>query len=82
MGLEGLLDRLSPESDAHKNILKTLRKTSRSDRNASVRVDAKDILKTWRAIARGEPRGFSWISPVVAAEAGEDVAAAVSTAKT
>lgn len=81
MGLDSILDKLPAEGDAHKNILKTLRKISRSDRSASVRDDAKDILKIWRAVARGEPRGFSWIRPVAATEAGEDVAAAVSTAR-
>jgi hypothetical protein len=82
MGLDNILDKLPAEGDAHKNILKTLRKISRSDRSASVRADAKDILKTWRAVARGEPRGFSWIRPVAATGAGEDVAAAVSTTTT
>lgn len=47
-GLAHMLDRLPVESNAHKNILKTLRRISSADSSKYVRESAKEELRDWR----------------------------------
>ena len=48
LGLGRILDRILVENDAHKNILKMLRKISSSDPSKYVRENAKEMLRDWR----------------------------------
>lgn len=52
VGLKEVLDRLPPKSDAHKDILKTLRKISISDSSKYVKEDAKLLLRHWRKLEK------------------------------
>lgn len=52
VGLKELLDRLPPESDAHKDILRAVRKIASSDPSKYVKEDADFLLRHWRKLRK------------------------------